>query len=39
MCGGVTWKNKDRGVESYDRDFTNLFFPNFQQLTKGGVNV
>ena len=37
--GDFTWKNWDRGVESYDRDFTNLFVPNFQQLTKGGVNV
>jgi len=27
------------GVDLYDRDFTNLFVPNFQQLTKGGVNV
>ena len=34
-----TWKNQDRGVELYDRDFTNLFVPNFQQLSKGGVNV
>ena len=34
-----TWKNQDRGVESYDSYFTNLFVPNFQQLTKGGVNV
>ena len=28
-----------QGIESYDRDFTNLFVPIFQQLTKGGVNV
>ena len=34
-----TWKNQDSGVKLYDRDFTNLFVPNFQQLTKGGVNV
>ena len=37
--GEFTWKNQDSGVESYDRDFTNLFVPNYQQLTKGGVNV